>query len=643
MADQPADTRQQIADFVGCLFEPNDLVEIRNCAPKGQCIDGQRVGMNQWVRAAQLPDLSDDLLRENAKWNIYVGVNPRRARGVRGVRQKDCSRDRPCGRCANCVAHAKLLFVDLEKIEPDKALQVWSGLGLPSPTLVISSGHGVHIYLRLGHPIDISVFRRFQRGLIQLFIGEGIDPSIHDPPRIMRLPGFVNHNPPAGVRAEIIESDSALTYELADIANLNPATEGDSSSTDAPAATVTEIPEDLRQRIVSQLEQESPDRSKRDFCVCIDLQKAGIAKATAEQLVCNFSKFSERAGTGYFERTWAAAMKYAGSATDDEVDTAQDAPAGAGHSKVAALRITFGDAAADLCNRIESNEPIVETLPTGLSLLDDTTGGLPRGEAAGIVGPPGLGKTTVADQIGLGVLLKNPASRVCIVNLETPTRVRIARLIAGQTVQLGPNNGIARSAPVSAILHGCLEERGKEIAIGTARHLTKQIGERLVFFEDAYDANEIVRIIEAERPDLLIVDHLGLVQAPVASADSVVERQDNALNALVRAMRKTNTAGLILNEVTKSALVTKDYDLSSSRGSARFASIVSQYMTLHRDPDDISEDPRIILTLHKNRFGIDHRQQAARFMGGLAYLSWGAIEPIPPRPVRGKKESVDDK
>jgi len=637
--DATRSARSEIAQFVACLYQPEDIIEVRNCAPKGMKINGKAVGLNRWVLASELESQTDRLLIENREWNIYVGVNPRRNRGTRGVNCKTCVPSKPCGRCERCVAFARSLFVDMENIDPHRARTLWDQRGLPPPSLVISSGHGVHIYVALAHPINATAFRQAQRGLIQLFIRDGIDRSIHDPPRIMRLPGFLNHNPPAGTCATIAEADVSRRYELAEFAHLIAPVDDDASPRGLPMESET-LSEGLRQRVVSLLSEGGNDRSGRDFRACIELIRAGVVKEVAYALVCELSKFRERKGTDYFERTWAAARK--SLATDDTNQDlrgvgamtpnpvraeARTAPHATNDAIGSIHHVTFAQAAADLCARIDRGDVIIQVVRTGLALIDESTGGLPRGEAAGIVGPPGLGKSTVADQIALGVLALNPEARVYIVNLETPTKVRVARLVSGEAVQLGSNNSIARSAPIGAMLRGQLDSRGQEIALGTARSLTARIGDRLVFIDHACDAREIAKIIERDRPDLVVIDHLGLVHAPAASGDSAVDRQDNVLRVLIAALREANTAGLFLNEVNKVALTTKEYDLSSSRGSARFASLVSHFMTLHRDANDASEDARIVLTLRKNRYGKAHYHQAARFMGGLSYLHWGKLEP----------------
>jgi hypothetical protein len=109
------------------------------------------------------------------------------------------------------VACARCLFVDFDGIDPDTARDRWCYADLPTPTLVIASGHGVHAYWRLAEPItDMALWTRWQKRLIALL---GSDGAIHDPARIMRLPGFLNHKEPVAA-CSIVDDDPARIYDL---------------------------------------------------------------------------------------------------------------------------------------------------------------------------------------------------------------------------------------------------------------------------------------------------------------------------------------------------------------------------------------------------------------------------------------------
>jgi len=182
-----AAAREAVAHYAACVFEHKDIVEVRRL-PCGQ---------STWHRADKLSEAVRDLIHENRQGqHIYVGANPRRVWG--GTRSKDVA-------CARC------LFADFDGIDPYTARDRWCDADMPTPTLVIASGHGVHAYWRLAEPItDVALWTRCQKRLIALL---GSDRAIHDPARIMRLPGFLNHKEPVAV-CSIVDDNPARIYDL---------------------------------------------------------------------------------------------------------------------------------------------------------------------------------------------------------------------------------------------------------------------------------------------------------------------------------------------------------------------------------------------------------------------------------------------
>jgi hypothetical protein len=174
--------RRQL-EWFSCLWEAGDMLEIRRF-PSGR---------SDWCRAADLPSQGDRLSRQNKQGdNIYIGANPRKAVG-RGVKAENCTPSRPCGKCNGCVKCALSLFADFDNTDVDDAVGRWKDAGLPEPTLVLNSGHGCHIYIRLTEPIDGEMFRQWQTDLAVLLGSDGV---VADPARIMRVPGTLNVKDP---------------------------------------------------------------------------------------------------------------------------------------------------------------------------------------------------------------------------------------------------------------------------------------------------------------------------------------------------------------------------------------------------------------------------------------------------------------
>ncbi len=158
------------------VFEPNDIVELRLL---GKDIPPVKL----WTSAEDLPAMHAELQRYNqGSYNVYAGANPRKLRGASGDES---------------VLLARCLFADFDDIAPgdgcgpsEFVLGRIEEADLPNPTLVIYSGHGVHIYWRLSEPIeDLDKWRQLQERLICALKS---DKTIKNPERIMRLPGFLN-------------------------------------------------------------------------------------------------------------------------------------------------------------------------------------------------------------------------------------------------------------------------------------------------------------------------------------------------------------------------------------------------------------------------------------------------------------------
>jgi hypothetical protein len=167
------------ARFLSTLFNPSDLVEVRRFPSRNQ----------SWHPASELGSV---LLGD--KEDAYFGVNPRKGRG---------------GKAEN-VAVFRCVFVDFDHVaDPSQALELIRNADLPAPTAIVFSGRrGPHCYWVLAEPItDAELWRSIQRGLIAAL---GSDPAIHDPPRIMRLPGSVNQK--NGGRAKVVEVNPERVY-----------------------------------------------------------------------------------------------------------------------------------------------------------------------------------------------------------------------------------------------------------------------------------------------------------------------------------------------------------------------------------------------------------------------------------------------
>jgi putative DNA primase/helicase len=163
----------QIDEFATAIWEPNDRIEIRPLRPlddSGESPDGTR----KWPYANSIGNAIDS---NYIPLETYFGANPRTRDG---------------GGKAEHVALARALFADFDFDGgsfsiPADALSRVSERGLPSPTIAVETGNGVHVWWRLSEPLtDLAKFTELQRRIAKRL---GSDPKVIDPPRIMRLPG----------------------------------------------------------------------------------------------------------------------------------------------------------------------------------------------------------------------------------------------------------------------------------------------------------------------------------------------------------------------------------------------------------------------------------------------------------------------
>jgi|GEM_PF-1037173 hypothetical protein len=253
----------QLARFAACVFDSDDVVEVRRLPSK----------QSTWHKASELPELAGALGAENAAGqNIYAGANPRSQSG---------------GTTAADVALARCVFADFDGVTCEVASAKIKAAGLPSPTLLIDSGHGAHAYWRLAEPLsDLPQWTAAQKQLIAALQS---DKAIHDPPRIMRLPGFLNVKNDPHVACRIVRADAESRYSLDSLLATLPAAElPEPKQTSVPLVASTELSTYTRAAAyIEKIEgSEAGGRNQQAFRVAAALQKDfALSHADAENLL----------------------------------------------------------------------------------------------------------------------------------------------------------------------------------------------------------------------------------------------------------------------------------------------------------------------------------------------------------------------
>ena len=170
-----------IKPFFYALFDPMDEMEVRYLPPQ------RKTNQVLYRGVAQLIENIPRILQRNQSQDVYFGVNPRTGK-VGG---------------AEVIGECRCLVADFDpagETKPDAAVWTAQEQGLPTPTAIVDSGHGVHLYWRLTEPLSPAAWTAAQVALNRLL---GSDPTIKDPPRIMRMPGTGHVKKRGGARCGV--------------------------------------------------------------------------------------------------------------------------------------------------------------------------------------------------------------------------------------------------------------------------------------------------------------------------------------------------------------------------------------------------------------------------------------------------------
>jgi len=276
----------ELEQFITALFEPTELIELRLIADRPGW-QGTSLVERRWLPADKLLAHTPQLARQNvAGAHVYFGVNPRvRFSGVKDAVQ---------------LCHA--IWADIDNVSLENASSHWHSL-LPEPSMVVSSGHGVHVYWLLDQPVDVRepdkrlAFETLLRGIYKVL---GAD-ATQDISRLLRLPGFLNVKHPV-THCKLVSCHPERRYSLDQFEKWRPEQSNEPREVfHQEHFTRTQDAERIR-GLVRYLQGKSADRSRRDFGVICQLLRLGLDPEEIWRLVEPYSKFAT-AGKAYFEQT----------------------------------------------------------------------------------------------------------------------------------------------------------------------------------------------------------------------------------------------------------------------------------------------------------------------------------------------------
>ncbi len=178
-------------DAIAPAFAPGDVIELRALDPAGR----GAVSLNGRLdNPAERAALVEFVCQHNGRWNLYVGINPRRP-DMAGTNQKASAPD---------VMARRTVVLDLDHkeakdVDPDWTRTVDALRAELDPLMVVDSGNGVHVWLPVENLSGPDVVQASAAPLAAAMARLGAD-HMADAPRIIRLPWTVNL-PNAGKRA----------------------------------------------------------------------------------------------------------------------------------------------------------------------------------------------------------------------------------------------------------------------------------------------------------------------------------------------------------------------------------------------------------------------------------------------------------
>jgi P4 family phage/plasmid primase-like protien len=311
---------KQAHEYLAAVFMPGDWGELRMIGAGGASSRWFQLGDDQAVSDALTWAAKKNAADEKPA-NVYIGVNPRKGDGLKGD--------------ANVVL-ARVVFADFDGgTTPEQAIERIAAANLPAPSMVIASGGGTHVYWRLAEPLaDLERFKAIQKALAGRL---NSDKTIHNPERIMRLPGFDNVKPdrPGRPPCRIVEHKGGTHDVAAFPVNTPPAAGARTRPPRGPAAVKRGGMGDASRAFIDH-GQLLPSGGRREtmFTVACDLAARGWGEGEAVAVIM-------------------PRMQAAGLAAEDladcprQIHNAFSKPREAGHD-TAAHRDELHDGAADL-------------------------------------------------------------------------------------------------------------------------------------------------------------------------------------------------------------------------------------------------------------------------------------------------------
>ena len=235
-------------------------------------------------------------------------------------------------------------------------------------------------------------------------------------------------------------------------------------------------------------------------------------------------------------------------------------------------------------------------IQTGIGTLDRVITGMTRGEITIIAGRPGNAKTTVSANIARNLVKRG--LKVAMFNREMPNTEMMKKFIAMESKSLQYRNlrsniGIDKDelSDVSSII--------SEVYNG-----------KLFMFDDVRDIENTFREIKAISPDVVIDDHIGLIEHPTNDRRDLRLKIGDVSRSYKWLAKAQDMSVILVSQMNRNMEHRNDRiprlsDLAESGNLEQDAEIVvfSHYPWVSRYGDDGNSDCFLELIVAKNRYG----------------------------------------
>jgi len=235
-------------------------------------------------------------------------------------------------------------------------------------------------------------------------------------------------------------------------------------------------------------------------------------------------------------------------------------------------------------------------IQTGIGTLDRVITGMTRGEVTIIAGRPGNAKTTVAANIARNLVHRG--LKVVMFNREMPNTEMMKKFIAMESRSLQYRN-LRNNIGIDQI----------ELS-DISSTISETYSDKLFMFDDVRDIEGTFREIKAINPDVVIDDHIGLIEHPTHDRRDLRLKIGDVSRSYKWLAKAENMSVILVSQMNRNMEHRNDRvprlsDLAESGNLEQDAEIVvfTHYPWVSRYGDDGNSNCFLELIVAKNRYG----------------------------------------